>query len=63
MIPSTPDELYSDLRHGYLLYKQAKQAQKTERSKRKATPGTMRLPQRSIYRLRIVPMAIADATL
>jgi hypothetical protein len=29
MIPSTPDELYSDLRHGYTLYKQAKQAQKT----------------------------------
>ena len=29
MIPSTPEELYSDLRHGYLLYKQAKQAQKT----------------------------------
>ncbi len=28
MIPSTPEELYSDLRHGYLLYKQAKQAQK-----------------------------------
>jgi hypothetical protein len=29
MIPSTAEELYSDLRHGYLLYKQAKQAQKT----------------------------------
>ncbi len=29
MIPSSPEELYSDLRHGYLLYKQAKQAQKT----------------------------------
>jgi hypothetical protein len=29
MIPSTPDELYSDLRHGYTLYKQAKEAQKT----------------------------------
>ena len=29
MIPSTPGELYSDLRQGYLLYKQAKQAQRT----------------------------------
>jgi hypothetical protein len=29
MIPSSAEELYSDLRHGYLLYKQAKQAQKT----------------------------------
>ena len=29
MIPSTPAELYSDLKHGYTLYKQAKQAQKT----------------------------------
>jgi hypothetical protein len=29
MIPSTPEELFSDLRHGYTLYKQAKQAQKT----------------------------------
>lgn len=29
MIPSSPDELYSDLKHGYSLYKQAKQAQKT----------------------------------
>ena len=29
MIPSSPEELYSDLKHGYTLYKQAKQAQKT----------------------------------
>ncbi len=29
MIPSTPAELYSDLKHGFSLYKQAKQAQKT----------------------------------
>jgi hypothetical protein len=29
MIPSSPAELYSDLRQGYTLYKQAKQAQKT----------------------------------
>ncbi len=60
MIPSTPEELYSDLRHGYLLYKQAKQAQRPERSKQRLLLGTMRSPQRSIYRLRIVPMAIAQ---
>ncbi|MBX3422009.1 MAG: hypothetical protein KF752_10695 [Pirellulaceae bacterium] len=29
MIPSTPEELYADLRHGFTLYKQAKEAQKT----------------------------------
>ena len=29
MIPSSPEELYSDLKHGFTLYKQAKQAQKT----------------------------------
>jgi len=29
MIPSTPDELYADLKHGFTLYKQAKQAQNT----------------------------------
>lgn len=29
MIPRTPAELYSDLKHGYTLYKQAKEAQKT----------------------------------
>ncbi len=59
MIPSTAEELYSDLRHGYLLYKQAKQAQKTGAVKTKGYSGTMRSPQRSIYRQRIVRMAIA----
>ena len=29
MIPTTPDELYSDLRQGYELYQQTRQAQKT----------------------------------
>lgn len=29
MIPSSPEELYSDLKHGFTLYKQAKEAQKT----------------------------------
>lgn len=29
MIPSTPDELYADLKHGFTLYQQAKQAQNT----------------------------------
>jgi len=29
MIPGTPDELYADLKHGFTLYKQAKQAQNT----------------------------------
>jgi hypothetical protein len=29
MIPSTPDELYSDLKQGYELYQQAKRAEKT----------------------------------
>jgi hypothetical protein len=29
MIPTTPDELYADLKHGYELYQQTRQAQKT----------------------------------
>ncbi len=44
MIPSTAEELYSDLRHGYLLYKHAKQAQKTGAVKRKAIPGRCDYP-------------------
>jgi len=35
MIPSSPEELYSDLTHGFTLYKQAKQAQKTGAGKTK----------------------------